>query len=73
MNSDLSDNISLDLSRNGTPDSLKQLHTMAEGRAFPEMQPMMKRFLHGTDDSVDMPVRIKQTPSGCSRFHTSII
>jgi len=60
MSSDRSENtdtIPLHQSRTDTPDSLQQLHDMAEGQAFPEMRPMMKRFLQESDNSVDMTVR----------------
>lgn len=53
---DQSDNISMDQSMMGTTDSLQQLRTMAEGQAFPEMQPMMKRFLQESDNQMNMTV-----------------
>jgi hypothetical protein len=56
---DRSEGISVQQSRVGTSDSLKQLRTMAEGQAFPEMRPMMKRFLQESDNSVDMAVRFR--------------
>ena len=63
MSSDRSENIEIfpvHQSRIETPDSLQQLHDMAGGQAFPEMRPMMKRFLQESDNSVDMAVRTRR-------------